>query len=95
MIPHLRSLYIPNIADNVHSAPDARDMALQILDIITLCPQVEICYMGILNKCFEVLENRNAEELAVLSTTPTAPPPPMVESEDGSEDEEDVEDSVL
>lgn len=58
-IPHLRSLSIPFLADHVHGANvDPRELALQIVDIVALRPEVEICYMGIANKCFEILENR-------------------------------------
>jgi hypothetical protein len=31
---------------------------LQVVDIVTLRPEVELCYMGIANKCFEILENK-------------------------------------
>ena len=31
---------------------------MQILDIVHLRPEIEICYMGISAKCFEILENR-------------------------------------
>ena len=37
---------------------DPRELALQIVDIVALRPEVELCYMGIANKCFEILENR-------------------------------------
>lgn len=58
-IPHLRSLSVPFLADHVHgNSVDARELALQIVDIVTLKPDVELCYMGIANKCFEILENR-------------------------------------
>ena len=33
---------------------------MQIVDIVALRPEVEICYMGIANKCFEILENRRS-----------------------------------
>ncbi|KAK3720565.1 hypothetical protein LTR37_003614 [Vermiconidia calcicola] len=60
-IPHLRSLSIPFLADHVHGANvDPRELALQIVDIVALRPEVEICYMGIANKCFEILENRRS-----------------------------------
>ena len=39
---------------------DPRELALQIVDIVALRPEVEICYMGIANKCFEILENRRS-----------------------------------
>jgi hypothetical protein len=32
-------------------------MAMQIVDIVTLCPKIELCYMGLGTKCFEILEN--------------------------------------
>ncbi|KAF2084516.1 hypothetical protein K490DRAFT_49000 [Saccharata proteae CBS 121410] len=60
-IPHLRSLYIPYIADHAHGnnvSPD--ELALQVVDIVTLRPDIELCYMGILTKCFEILENRSS-----------------------------------
>jgi hypothetical protein len=58
-IPHLRSLYIPFLADHVHGTNvDPRELALQIVDIVTLRPEVQLCYMGIANKCFEILETR-------------------------------------
>ncbi|KAK8236093.1 hypothetical protein IWZ00DRAFT_107517 [Phyllosticta capitalensis] len=58
-VPTLRSIYIPHIADHAHGNNiDPRELAMQIVDIITLRPEVEICYMGIQNKCFEVLENK-------------------------------------
>jgi hypothetical protein len=59
LVPHIRSLYIPFIADHAHGNNiDPRELALQILDIVHLRPEIEICYMGIATKCFEILENR-------------------------------------
>ncbi|KAL6707341.1 hypothetical protein ACN47E_004120 [Coniothyrium glycines] len=58
-IPHIRSLYIPYIADHAHGSNiDPRELAYQILDIVHLRPEIELCYMGLSNKCFEILENR-------------------------------------
>ncbi|KAJ4365781.1 hypothetical protein N0V83_008402 [Neocucurbitaria cava] len=58
-IPHIRSLYIPFIADHAHGSNiDPRELAYQILDIVHLRPEIELCYMGLSNKCFEILENR-------------------------------------
>jgi len=28
------------------------------MDIVALRPEVELCYMGVANKCFEILENK-------------------------------------
>ena len=59
-IPQVRSLYIPHIADHPHGADsDPRELALQIVDIVTLRPDIELCYMGIAGKCFEILENQS------------------------------------
>ena len=55
----MRSLYIPHIADHPHGANiDPRDLALQVVDIVTLRPEIELCYMGIGGKCFEILESK-------------------------------------
>lgn len=37
---------------------DPRELALQVVDVVVLRPEVELCYMGISHKCFEILENR-------------------------------------
>ncbi|KAI9685274.1 MAG: hypothetical protein M1822_004647 [Bathelium mastoideum] len=62
-IPHLRSLHIPYVADNVHTDADGspKELALQIVDIVTLRPEIELCYMGIMKKCFEILENKRPD----------------------------------
>ncbi|KAF2278559.1 uncharacterized protein EI97DRAFT_415221 [Westerdykella ornata] len=58
-IPHLRSLYIPFIADHVHGNNlDPRELAMQVLDIVHLRPEIQLCYMGITTKCFEILETK-------------------------------------
>ncbi|KAH0542953.1 hypothetical protein FGG08_002722 [Glutinoglossum americanum] len=96
LIPHLRSLYIPHIADHVHKSPDPREMALQVVDIVTLRPELEICYMGIMNKCFEILENRNNDEPQPISIPHIAPinndPGDPIDDDDATEDEDDDED---
>ena len=33
-----------------------------MVDIVTLRPEIEICYMGIQHKCFEILENKHHED---------------------------------
>jgi hypothetical protein len=42
---------------------DPRELALQVVDVIVLRPEVELCYMGISHKCFEILENRPHDEV--------------------------------
>lgn len=38
------------------SLPNTRELALQVVDIVTLRPELGICYLGIMKKCFEILE---------------------------------------
>jgi hypothetical protein len=68
-LPQLRSLNLPNIANHVIGAPEAKELALQIVDIITLRPEIQLCYVGISNKCFEILEARSKEGLSSGSET--------------------------
>ena len=35
---------------------------MQVVDMIFLRPEIELCYLGISNKCFEILENRLGDE---------------------------------
>lgn len=60
-MPQLRSLHIPHLADHVIINHEPRELVMQMTDIITLRPEVQLCYVGIANKCFEILENRPAE----------------------------------
>ena len=42
---------------------EAKELASQIVNlVIALRPEIELCYMGIFSKCFEVLENRNHDD---------------------------------
>lgn len=41
---------------------DPKELALQVVDVIVLCPEIELCYIGISDKCFEILENRPHED---------------------------------
>lgn len=34
---------------------------MQMTDIITLRPEIQLCYVGISSKCFEILENRPSD----------------------------------
>ncbi|KAI1859710.1 hypothetical protein JX265_010159 [Neoarthrinium moseri] len=55
-VPELRSLYFPHIQEHIGGTYEPKELALQLVDIITLRPEVKLCYIGIRNKCFEVLE---------------------------------------
>lgn len=56
----LRSLHIAHIAEHVNGSVHSREAALQVLDIVALRPELELCYLGIQLQCFEILEYANA-----------------------------------
>jgi len=92
-IPHLRSLNIPFIADHVTPAFDPRELALQVVDVIVLRPEVELCYMGVSHKCFEILENRPHDDLhggaeSQSSAANSGPGGVQTDEEDDDEDED-------
>lgn len=47
---------MPNMFDPTLGRNKHRELALQILDIVTLRPEIQLCYIGIEHKCFEILE---------------------------------------
>ncbi|KAJ9319012.1 hypothetical protein DTO271D3_600 [Paecilomyces variotii] len=59
----LRSLYLPNIDPvdrRLHVEP--KELALQILDIVTLRPEIQLCYLGIRKKCYEIIERTSKQD---------------------------------
>jgi len=95
-IPHVRSLNIPFIADHVTPAFDPRELALQVVDVIVLRSEVELCYMGVSHKCFEILENRPHDESHGLvdthSSAANGGPGGTVTDDDDDDDDEDGSD---
>ena len=85
-IPRLRSLYIPQVIDHIHGNIDTRELASQILDIVFLRPEIELCYMGLGSKCFEIFE-ATGKNGAFLSPTRA-----NHESDTENEDEDDLDD---
>jgi hypothetical protein len=56
---HVRSLYIPHIVGHPHGGNlDIQETALHVVDIVSLRPEMELCYMAIGGKCFEILERQ-------------------------------------
>ncbi|KAI2629675.1 hypothetical protein GGR54DRAFT_628180 [Hypoxylon sp. NC1633] len=55
-IPQLRSLHISHLLEHIGGSFEPKELALQLVDIITLRPEVQLCYVGIGSKCFEILE---------------------------------------
>lgn len=64
--------------------------------MIVLRPEVELCYVGISHKCFEILENRPHEDTHTTDAHPTAisggPGGVVIDEEDEDEDDEDGSD---
>jgi len=96
-IPHLRSLNIPFVADHVTPAFDPRELAMQVVDVIYLRPEVELCYMGVSHKCFEILENRPHDESHSSTDTHSSlanggPGGAITDDDDGSDEDGSDED---
>lgn len=59
-IPQLRSLHVSNIQGHVSSDFALKDIAYQIVDIVTLRPEIQLCYVGVRHKCYEIMETRTS-----------------------------------
>ncbi|KAK1687819.1 F-box domain-containing protein [Colletotrichum godetiae] len=92
--PQLRSLNLQHVADHILSNFDPRELALQMVDIITLRPDIQLCYVGISTKCFEILESKPAEESGA-STTSVAADQGVVGHESGVDGEDDDEEDEV
>ena len=63
-VPHLRSLYIPYIANHPYgNSFKVKDFAMSAIDVVALRPEVELYYLGIKEKCFEILEIQRNKKL--------------------------------
>ena len=85
-LPHatqLRSLFIPYVADHVHGRSDSRELGMQVLDIVALRPELELCYLGIQSKCFEILEYPNGRRPSMDYSSATGA------GDSGASDDED------
>ncbi|KAL8719355.1 MAG: hypothetical protein Q9225_003638 [Loekoesia sp. 1 TL-2023] len=92
-IPHVRSIYLLHIADHPYGHHlNAKELALQIMDIVAIRPDMELCYMGIANKCFEILEGRQDDDAANFFYDPSAPPANPGPDDANSSDEDSIMD---
>jgi hypothetical protein len=96
--PQLRAINIPNIADHAIPGLEPKEFALQVMDIITLRPEIQLCYLGIMNKCFELLEwynpDNNAQgdnSSAGIEIHPDVQEP-STDNEDTTDDDDDDDD---
>jgi hypothetical protein len=105
-LPHaygLRSLHIARIAHsprgghNMHNARprrssiDPKETALQVLDIVALRPELELCYLAVKDKCFEVLECDGAASRKGKSVVSGPLMPGSIVSEGDGEGDGDVD----
>ncbi|KAL8736796.1 MAG: hypothetical protein Q9166_000162 [cf. Caloplaca sp. 2 TL-2023] len=89
-VPQIRSIYLPNIGDhNYGHHLVAKELALQVMDIVALRPDVELCYLGIVNKCFEIIEGTYNEDATVTFRDSAVGPVPGPGSIDGSDEDSD------
>ena len=97
-IPHLRSLYIPNMSDHPYgNSLNVRDFALGAIDVVALRPEVELCYLGIKNKCFEILERKHHKNKSTKggqssSTATNDETDSDSDTQDGDHDDDDDDD---
>ena len=93
-IPHLRSFYIPTMSDHPYgNALKIRDFALGAIDVVALRPEVQLCYIGIKDKCFEISEKTVKEGPKARSATHTHDHPTSdEETEDGDHHDDDDDD---
>ncbi|KAI4141940.1 MAG: hypothetical protein LQ341_003369 [Variospora aurantia] len=97
-VPHIRSIYLRHGADHPHEQHfNAKELALQLMDIVSIRPEMELCYLGIANKCFEIIEGEEAA-LPVHGSLTAAANPGLEyatstdeDSDEGEDDDDDDE----
>ncbi|OQE43288.1 hypothetical protein PENCOP_c003G07102 [Penicillium coprophilum] len=97
-MPQLRALYLPHIHHTVHR--DLKELALQVLDIVSIRPDLKIAYIGLHIKCYQILEARHDDNPLDFDDNPAIDHSPT-HSEDENEgwanpnheSEEDSDDS--
>lgn len=71
----LRALYLPHISQSAHG--DRKELALQVLDIVSIRPELKITYIGLESKCYQILEeshrDNNADHDETTGNSSTAP----------------------
>lgn len=91
----LRSLHISHIADHVHSTFDSREAALQVMDIVSLRPDLQLCYLGVQRQCFEIIEVPKGPRGVSPTRLTVMNPSPEPDSDDDNDDtvEEEADDN--
>lgn len=68
-MPQLRALYLPRIHHTVQR--DLKELALQVLDIVSIRPDLKIAYIGLHVKCYQILEARHDDNPLDFDDHPT------------------------
>lgn len=90
-ISHLRSLHVTNVADHPYgSSLNIKDLARGAIDVVALRPEVELCYLAIKSKCFEILEKKHTK--IPLGHTSTATDDSDDDTQDGDHHDDDDDD---
>ena len=102
-MPQIRALYLPHISHFVHH--DLMELALQILDIVSIRPELKITYIGLQTKCYQILEvspepkGSNSEGTQAHGHVPHSGDEALSEIDEGhadpTEEEEDLSGSAL
>ncbi|KAG8625205.1 hypothetical protein KVT40_006956 [Elsinoe batatas] len=92
-LPRLRSLYIPRYTIPYdHPDPSPKDLANQLLDAVLYNDAMDLCYMGIYDKCFEIMEgdpDRHRDGAVGSSSRPGTAGTGHGHVEESSDEEED------
>lgn len=93
-MPQLRALYLPHISQSVHR--DLKELALQVLDIVSIRTELKITYIGLQTKCYQILEGLS--EANEANDTDLAPDDPVMDalpephlSDDTDDDDDSLE----
>lgn len=60
-MPQLRALYLPHISHNIQV--NLKEFALQVLDIVSIRPEIKMTYIGLQMKCYHIIEGDRLEKL--------------------------------
>lgn len=91
-MPQLRSLNVPQVVNHVN-APNVniKDLAMGVLDVVSLRPEIQLCYLGLSTKRYEILEKKPKSRKYPASVS-TPSPPETDTSLTSSEDDETATD---
>ncbi|KAI9722435.1 MAG: hypothetical protein M1828_004802 [Chrysothrix sp. TS-e1954] len=93
-MPQLEALYIPSMSNAATGDKiDPQELALQVLDVITIRPEIRLKYLAISNKCFEFLEETSSRSRSLADSA--AQLTAMGEEEDDDTNNDDDDDGMF